>query len=277
MSIISGQKSVGLKRVSIAANNTSGSAIFSGIEFNAATGYPTLEGPLSLVIDVSNLGFLSPLYVGVTIETIERSFNLGDRVHIAFVPFNKRITLSASSFPQLGSITGSITKITINFDIFPNTTQPTLIDVALRLGAATLPATVPPYIGSDSRVFSPGRFDGVQGTVAVPIGGAASVITDTSLIVIPYPTPLRYRLRLAYMAINPAAAVDTARVFLQFIDAFGAGFNLARLANQTVQQAFMTYDQPIEFDTSAILRILATNNSAAPVSVYGNIFVEVIY
>lgn len=180
--------------------------VFDGVDFQAMTGYATIVGPISLIIDVDASLVSFPTYYGIEIRTVDRSISLTDNPQIAFVPTGERRTITSGSVPQLAHITGEITAIIIHCFGF-TALDAQFCKIAVRVGP-TAPLTAPlTLIGRGSMVLDPGVIFGGSGSQSI---AANTSNVNLFTLVVPAVNNIRYRLTSVQitLAATPSYAGD---------------------------------------------------------------------
>ncbi len=233
--------------------------IYSGLDFQTASGSSTLEGPLSLSLDVTNNLFY-PLYIGIQLTTLNGVINIGDRTHIAFVNKGEHKVISAASVPQLARIRGTITSITIL--VYSFGTQPlqtNTLSVALRIGAPVEIAAPQEIIGRDRQAFIPGLY---RGESAYNVSIAAGAVRTTVVFLGGVVDPFRFRVKTVSISIPPTPSyAGDLIVYVNVLTVSNINYDIAVLRSERDRDSTFLLQSEFELTEGYDLRVQATNNN----------------
>jgi len=248
---------------------------FTDVDFTPATGNATLQGPLSLQLELNNQSDF-PLYIGVKVYTLDGAFNIADRKQIAFLPSKTQLVISGASVPQLAYIGGIVTKIDVYFYVLAAqaghggaTTLPT---IALRMLPPAIISAPQPVIGQDTQVYQPGNLFIASSLVNVAAGNTNIVLASTGTI------PVYSRMRIhSYELWVQEATIGNLVAKLQLIDPNANVLDVARWDSfATVRNAVIVTPAKFIVPSSWLMRVVADNFAAGALFAYGSILGEYI-
>lgn len=170
---------LGPKTSSIGAFATQGvlSVIFDQTDILNRMTYGVL-GECSAAIDIVNNGPY-PIFIGLTIETLDQVITIADRINIGFVAPSSRSTISYASVPQLAQLPDGITKFTIKIYHYGGTDATYTITTSLRLDTPINTLSSSPIIGVDTSVYESDFFQSLNNDAVIPANGTTTAFSFT--------------------------------------------------------------------------------------------------
>jgi hypothetical protein len=237
--------------------------IFDGGDFQDMTGFSTIEGPVSLLIDVDASACTFPTYYGIEVLTVDRSINITDSPQIAMVPRGEKKVITSGSAPQLAFITGTITSVIVHCFGFLST-EAALCKVSIRVCPAarlTAPANA---IGRATMANEPGtHFGGVGAPIVTSIPAAS---TGTSVLVMPIglSAGLRRKFKAIQVHLAPTPSYPNDLIVrILILDRTSTIFRLVRVYSKVDGIHSYVYPQELILDAGYTLAIDADNINAA--------------
>lgn len=259
------------------AVNGSATYVFTAVDFSTTGGYATIEGPLSLTLDVTNASNNTALYVGITIQTLTGQINVADRTHIGFCPPSKTVTLSPASVPQLGYISGTITSITVTlYYVFSFVvTGVGTTDVQLTYDSAQVVVGPQPLIGIDTRAYAPSILNSTYAYVTLPTGSIGTTIVEA---VTSAAYNARIRIKSIHMFASQIVGTLTTGIGTQIIDVSAVAFytHVIRPTNTRFAE-YSFYPPDLIIPVGFKFRIVASNLDGVNRDFEGALLYEYIF